>query len=609
MDFTDNVTNSSEEFNCLADSISSVNISNATAWKIREELRRGSPAVATVFAIYFIVAFCWNLFIILTFLKRRKLLREPANILLLNLAIADIAVAITQMFFSVVTESYKEFVFGMSDVVRCGMCNFVGVFFMLLYGVSMHTLALLSFDRFLLLYKPFKYKKIMTQRTTIIFVLGIWLIATILAVPPVLGFGQIEFNLSFGSCVPRFSGTNLKSQLSNFYYVMYVAVESLFPIITIMLCSFWTYWFVNKFLKRNYRRRSFYNRRGTEGATQQRHEDTRYHRQQQQLVKVFGALLMSNLVSWSPVLIVIIVVGVIGAEQVKHEVYVFGWICFLTAPVFHPIIESFFVKDMRLVVCKGLNRARDASSFIARSTTNMFGNKDIELANEKLSEDKDYISKRQIKFFGRRNRGMSAVSMTTEVTEVTEIPAPLSRDTTPSPKMAQKVKEANNSVDVQLRDKTSDSGSNVIKPTRRITFSDESPPNLHLDTESPVTHNSAKKSVLKSPRVNDRSFLAPLGELEAEKSQDSSSNGSVFEDSPCQQENGIMGFPGGGGERDLQEEKPVKQETQTGLGNGSVTLVPVRDTPACNGTSGETPSNQGLQETGYSERRGSWTLV
>ena len=589
MNFTENVTNSSEEFNCLADDISSVNISNATAWKIREDLRRGAPAVAIVFAIYFIVAFCWNFFIILTFLKRRKLLREPANILLLNLAIADIAVAVTQMFFSVVTESYKEFIFGASDVVRCGMCNFVGVFFMLLYGVSMHTLALLSFDRFLLLYKPFKYKKIMTQRTTIVFVLGIWLIATILAVPAVLGFGQIEFNLSFGSCVPRFSGTNLKSQLSNFYYVAYVAIESLFPIITIVLCSFWTYWFVNKFLKRNYRRRSFYNRRGTEGATQQRHEDTRYHRQQQQLVKVFGALLVSNLVSWSPVLIVIIVVSAIGAEQVKHEVYVFGWICFLTAPVFHPIIESFFVKDMRLVVCKGLNRARDASSFIARSTTNMFGNKDIELANEKLSEDKDYVSKRQIKFFGRRHRGMSTVSMTTEVTE---IPAPLSRDTTPSPKMAQKVKEANNSDNVQLRDKTSDSGSNVVKPTRRITFSDESPPNLHLDTESPMTLNGARKSALKSPRVNDRSFLAPLGELEGEKSQDSSSNGSVFDDSPCQhpqQGNGIMGLPGGGGERDLQ--------------------VPMRDTPACNGTSGETPSDQGLQDSRYSERRGSWTLV
>jgi hypothetical protein len=177
--FIYNETENSTEFNCLADDISDTNITNSTFWRIF--LKNGAPAVSVVFGVYFLLAFIWNLFIIVTFLNKRKMLREPANILLLNLAIADLTVAMTQMFFSMITAAYVEFVFGDSDVVRCGMCDFTGVFFMLLYGVSVHTLAALSFDRFLLLFRPFRYKKIMTPRNTVVIVVLIWLISAVLS--------------------------------------------------------------------------------------------------------------------------------------------------------------------------------------------------------------------------------------------------------------------------------------------------------------------------------------------------------------------------------------------------------------------------------------------
>ena len=593
------------EFNCLSRDISSTEVTNQSFWQIT--LSDGAPAVATVFGIYFLVAFTWNLFIIVTFLMKRKMLREAANILLLNLAIADLTVALTQMFFSMVTEASEEFVFGKTDVSRCGMCNFVGVFFMLLYGVSMHTLAALSFDRFLLLYKPFRYKKIMTQRNTIFLVLAIWLIAGFLSIPPVIGFGQIEFNRRFGSCIPRFTGNNEQSNLSNYYYVAYVALESLFPIVIIAMCSFWTYRFVNKFLTRNYiRRSSFYTRRNSDGVKQLRHEDTRYHHQQQQLVKVFGALLVSNLISWLPVLIVVIVVGVLSAEKVPDAVYVIGWICFLTAPVVHPIIESFFVKDMRLVVCKGLAQARGAGSFIARSTTGMFGNKDIEIANEKADES-EYVSRRQIKFFGGRSRVMSTVSTTTEVTD---LPPLNSHDITPSPSVTQTVQGASKAAllaEVQLRDNADKSpDSNAAKTERRITFSDESSSTANTSIESPVMRNGIRKSVLKSPRPNDKNYLTPLSELDAENSLDSSSGeGSVF-NSPGSPLHGdrLLGL------LEKEPENSVEQGMSTGLEN-RITLVPVRTKLDSNeeNSNSESTSDLKLLETVYSERRESWTLV
>ena len=618
------------EFNCLDDGISRTTVTNTTFWQI--SLRDGAPAVATVFAVYFLLAFSWNLFIIVTFLNKRKLLREPANILLLNLAIADLTVALTQMFFSMVTEAALEFIFGNSDVVRCGMCDFTGVFFMLLYGVSMHTLAALSFDRFLLLFKPFRYKKIMTQRNTIFIVVGIWLVSTFLALPPVIGFGQIEFNRRFGSCVPRFGGMNIRSGVQNFLYVAYVALESLFPIVTIIVCSFWTYRFINKFLRRNYRRRSFYSGRGRDSMMHQRQEDSRYHHQQQQLVKVFGALLVSNLISWFPVLCVVIAIGALKgeAERVPDAVYVVGWVCYLTAPVFHPIIESFFVKDMRLVVCKGITRVNRAGSFIARSTTGMFANKDLEMANDQ-ADTSDYVSQRKIAFFSKggpkRNRLTSQVSMTTEVTD---IPMPSSRNNTPSPRVAQKLEEANRTAatmaEVQLRNKTSEDNNaeSSSKPARRITFSDESPPLLHHGeggegsgetpvAESPVTRNGVRKSALKLPG-RERPSLTPVGEMDVEDSN-SSADGSVFAPSspqPLTDRTGGGGGGGGGGgvESNLAESGYGNQTTQESDQHLNSSEEPGSPYNSNSNGESENMSEVKLLQTVYdSERRSSWTLV
>ena len=333
---------------------------------------------------------------------------------------------------------------------------------------------------------------------------------------------------------------------------------------------------------------------------------------------MFGALLVSNIVSWFPVILVVVVIAALGGrpEKVPDAVYVVGWVCFLTAPVFHPIIESFFVKDMRLVVCKGITRVNRAGSFIARSTTGMFANKDMEMANEK-AEDTEYVSKRKIKFFRRggskRSRLTSQLSMTTEVTD---IPLPSSRNNTPSPSVTQKWEQANRAatatVDaVQLRDKSSpndDAECFSSKPARRITFSDESPPLLHRDegsvsgetAESPVTRNGVRKSAMKLSS-RDRPSLTPVGEIDPEDSN-SSADGSVFA-VPASPQNLTDG--GRGMESDL---------TLSGYGNRTVQeseqLHEEPGSPSNSNGEGDNASELKLLETVYdSERRSSGTLV
>ena len=292
----------------------------------------------------------------------------------------------------------------------------------------------------------------------------------------------------------------------------------------------------------------------------------------------------------------VVIVAGIGADQVPRQIYIFGWICYLTAPVFHPIIESFFVKDMRLVVCKGVDHAREAGSFIVRSTTNMFGQKelerDLDLANQK-AEEEEYVSKRKIRPFGRK-RGVSTVSTNTEITD---IPLPTSRDNTPSPRVAQKVEEAN----VQLREKTPDFSP---KPQqRRITFSDEQPPQLETPTDLPL-HNGIRKSALKSPKPTAFHSLAPVGEVELEPSSGSSPDLSVF-DSPR-----VSPLPNGhpavlGRPANLDHRSEGEREHQVGIALENLTHVPLRDDQES--SNGE--SDLKLHTTVYNERRGSLTLV
>ena len=95
-------------FNCLSDNISSTSITDRSHWEIQENLKYGTPYVATVVLIFFLLSFFWNLFIIITYFVKYKLLKQPANIFLLNLAIADLLVAVTTILFSTVTTQHTH---------------------------------------------------------------------------------------------------------------------------------------------------------------------------------------------------------------------------------------------------------------------------------------------------------------------------------------------------------------------------------------------------------------------------------------------------------------------------------------------------------------------
>jgi hypothetical protein len=223
----------------------------------------------------------------------------------------------------------------------------------------------LSIDRFILLSRPLRYKKIMKRWIAVLIVTGVTVFAFIIGLMPIaFGFGQYEFNTLFGICLARFGGDS-KFGIRNLFFFTFLIVEGLVPLTVLLATNVFTYRIVRKFLKRNFRRRSTYRNRAREIS-----EDTRkYQKQQSQLVRVFGALFIANAIAWTPVVVVTLLANIVDADQFPPQLYVFGWICFLTISLFHPILESFFIKDLRLVVNRAKKNVRRASTIVFRQSS------------------------------------------------------------------------------------------------------------------------------------------------------------------------------------------------------------------------------------------------
>ena len=376
-----------EEFSCLnTDMLSGTMVTNETVWTILPELHYGTPYVATVVFIFFVVSFLWNLFIIVTYFVKYWLLKEPGNIFLLSLAFFDIFLTVSMTLLSFITEVRRAYIFGNDDITRCRVCDMLGFFFVFLVSGSLHLLAALSVDRFIHLARPLRYNKIMKRWIAVLMVVLITILSFIIAILPIAaGFGQYEFNIRFGACLPRLTGTS-RAGISNLFFFTFIIAEALIPIFILAVTNVFTFRIIRKFLRRNLRRRSTYRKREDLTGDQRKHQQ-----QQNQLVKVFGALFIANVITWSLIIVIIFVVNGVSATLVPDELYIFGWLCYLTNPLFHPIIESFFVKDLRLVVHKAKKEVRRASTFFVRQSSKLLTGRSSALdeANARIDREEN----------------------------------------------------------------------------------------------------------------------------------------------------------------------------------------------------------------------------
>lgn len=110
----------------------------------------------------------------------RQSLRTPNNLLLLNLAIADLGQGIVAMPLRM-TEVFNR---GTEPLVPCQFVLFVTILF---FGGSMITVALISIDRFIAIRWPFLYVKSVTSGTILPAIACCWVFTVLLAAVPYMG--------------------------------------------------------------------------------------------------------------------------------------------------------------------------------------------------------------------------------------------------------------------------------------------------------------------------------------------------------------------------------------------------------------------------------------
>ena len=325
-------------------------------WGSLQSLEGARWFVVAIECIFLAVGLSWNVFIVASYIKHRKLLKQPANIYLLNLAITDILFTIFVTLTTLTAEAAGEFLFGSSDFSRCLNCRFLGGSMHLLVAVSLHTLAAMSVDRCILLTQPIKYSSYITWKVGLSVQLVIWVLSVIVAIPPLFEFGNYEYNLVFAFCNARWTGES--GGIPNIYYILFYGLESLVPILILTFTNIWIVLIAKRVLKKRItKQRNFLNNNSDIDF-----EEKKYRQQQRQLFRVFGALLVSHTVCWVPVLMVMFVALGLGADAIPPETFIAGWLALLLNPVVHPIIETFFVQELRYRMNKTKKSIKRASS-------------------------------------------------------------------------------------------------------------------------------------------------------------------------------------------------------------------------------------------------------
>ncbi len=334
-------------FSCAGSDLSNINISVPQFWELIPALLPTVPYMATIEAVFFFMASIWNLYILVGYLMHRKLLQEPANVFFLNLSIADFLLS-WFILLNFVSQIQGGFLLGNSDVVRCGVCQFLGFYLVVLITATLHILAVLSIDRFVLLYKPVRYQDYFSWKKAMVIVIVIWILSIVLGLFPFVGFGSYEYSVALVSCQPTWLGQS-KRGISNIYYSYVIAVEAMVPLVSLLLFNVFTYRIICKSLYSRFRRHlTFSENNSTTVLVRRTHRGN-----QKRVLYLFTALLIVNTINWVPVLTILSIVSIFGLSSVPLGGYLFGWLCYLLNPVLHPVIELCFIKGLRdLLTCQ-----------------------------------------------------------------------------------------------------------------------------------------------------------------------------------------------------------------------------------------------------------------
>uniref|UniRef100_A0A8C3XRL7 Opsin 4 n=1 Tax=Chelydra serpentina TaxID=8475 RepID=A0A8C3XRL7_CHESE len=136
--------------------------------------------IGTVILVVGITGTLGNFLVIYAFC--RYSLRTPANMFIINLAISDFLMSVTQAPIFFTTSLHKHWIFGKKG---CELYAFCGA----LFGItSMITLMAIALDRYFVITRPLASIVVMSKKKALIILLGVWLYSLAWSLPPFFGW-------------------------------------------------------------------------------------------------------------------------------------------------------------------------------------------------------------------------------------------------------------------------------------------------------------------------------------------------------------------------------------------------------------------------------------
>ncbi|XP_077992199.1 rhodopsin, GQ-coupled-like [Glandiceps talaboti] len=182
--------------------------------------------IAVVLIISGSIGFFGNAIVLFVFTKA-KYLRTPGNMLIVNLALSDWLMSITN-FPPFIASSFNEY--WMFGKLGCELYGFAGGF---CGFISIYSITMISYDRYYVICKPMRANQVVTKRRSLKFIVCIWLYALLWSGLPWVGVGQYMLEGYATSCTFDY----VDNSRENVIYVMAMYIGGfLLPVGWIISC-------------------------------------------------------------------------------------------------------------------------------------------------------------------------------------------------------------------------------------------------------------------------------------------------------------------------------------------------------------------------------------
>ena len=298
--------------------------------------------ISAIMIIFLLLGLPWNCLVIGIILKQR-LFTQPPFMLMLNLALTNSLFFLLVSPFNIVSGIAGEYIFGPSDRVRCRVCQ-TGIAVAILPVISTHTLSVMSVDRLIYLKRPMTYPKLVTPWRMLAAIACIWVLGVLLALPPVFGFGEVRFSHTVATCIVLVGGRT--EVVPNYFYILLLLAEGAVPFLVLCVMYVWVMCIARRYLMKSLHRSLA--RLSRRRHTRVRSEVLKQHSKSQMvLVKVFSLVFTSSVITWLPVVPLVVCVAVLGEERVPAAYYTVVYLSYISGAVIHPVLQACMLMEIR----------------------------------------------------------------------------------------------------------------------------------------------------------------------------------------------------------------------------------------------------------------------